>query len=250
MLPGGGDPLTRWNWPRASIMPTSRQRSAMFPFCQFFTFREWVRADRDHRLDRVGRAQCPRQRRRHVQPPHGERLLQPRSAHRGHVLLLTAAITCNPAPTASASIPSRMSSASSANATLTVSGAPHFLAAVTALVILLHGGPLQVDLLGRTRHLPRGGHESTRLLDKSRAWALAQGADANSRLGPMPPPVGPRHREGGLSPTFDLVNSPAGFRTCIQPFLGAVTAAARCTCSDRTTGAARGDNNAFSSGRP
>jgi len=45
---------------------------------------------------------------------------------------ITAAITCNPAPTASASNPSRMSSASSAITTLTVSGAPHFLAAVTA----------------------------------------------------------------------------------------------------------------------
>ena len=37
-------PLTRRNWPRASIIPAAHQRSAMVPFCQFLTLLEWVRA--------------------------------------------------------------------------------------------------------------------------------------------------------------------------------------------------------------
>src|SRR5665648_762858 len=37
-------PLTRRNWARASIIPAAHQRSAMLPFCQFFTLAEWVRA--------------------------------------------------------------------------------------------------------------------------------------------------------------------------------------------------------------
>src|SRR5664279_2173866 len=37
-------PLTRRNWLRASIMPAAHQRSAMVPFCQFFTLAERVRA--------------------------------------------------------------------------------------------------------------------------------------------------------------------------------------------------------------
>jgi hypothetical protein len=37
-------PLTRRNCLPASILPTAHQRSAMVPFCQFFTSLEWVRA--------------------------------------------------------------------------------------------------------------------------------------------------------------------------------------------------------------
>src|SRR5665648_103906 len=37
-------PLTRRNCLLASIIPAAHQRSAMVPFCQFFTLAEWVRA--------------------------------------------------------------------------------------------------------------------------------------------------------------------------------------------------------------
>src|SRR5450756_2420062 len=37
-------PLTRRNCLPASIIPAAHQRSAMVPFCQFFTLLEWVRA--------------------------------------------------------------------------------------------------------------------------------------------------------------------------------------------------------------
>src|SRR5450756_1134341 len=37
-------PLTRRNCLPASIIPAAHQRSAMVPFCKFFTLLEWVRA--------------------------------------------------------------------------------------------------------------------------------------------------------------------------------------------------------------
>ena len=85
-----------------------------------------------------------------------------------------------------------------------------------------------------------------RCLTSLRAGRCLRSAGCNSRLGPMPPPDGPRHLERICRPdlTWDLTR---GISDVHPPCPSARSHAARCTGNDRATAAARG---AFGSGRP
>lgn len=97
--------VDRRNCLQALITPAAHQRSAHLPVAPAFDVAGMLSADRDHRLDAVGRVQRAGQAGRHAQPEHNRRPVEPLT-HTGRRTgwvrsssLARASSTVPPAPT-------------------------------------------------------------------------------------------------------------------------------------------------------